>query len=827
MRTTLMSTKRQVTVPRSIVLACGVAAGLALLSACADKGFTPPKGAFSPKISLQISATAPAQQQAALLPRYLLVAALYQRQKKNNNNNGDDFQILSFVSVAVTGTTQQVTLPVDISTCLADQSRLGSKEACSLIIAAGLTYRKFDIAGADSNSNPVGESFDFQFLGPYDAAPGRIPAIPAIDLSATRFGIIGWEGDNALRLGGDDTPSFFSGWLAGVPGAGTAPPVLFAPTQGMVYPTDTRSNTFPQGPYPQLAIMQDGKWRRVSATVLPINSFPFTSVTALSATEAYVAHPTGLFKYDGSAITKVSNVTDSVFTVGSVNSSDGKYVIAGGTNGAVWIHNATTQSAPTRYSLSPPQRLDGGVCITGPSEAFAASLSGGGLWRFDGTTWTSVLGTAVTNGKGNLQCPGPGQAFVQVNGSLSLRWTGTGWTQLSNTGIGPTRGGAWAVVSASEIYMAADSASVDRAFYRFNGTNWQEVGRTRYTGGGVGRAWADPRGSAYFASALGRVEKATSSGPSVVSYQPSMRDVMMTSTTNAFVVGANAFLARWDGAKWSVDAPPPGMQAIREFKGVWTDGPKNAWAVGGNNAIVRFDGSGWSAVSDVAKPIAATDNYNAVWGSGSDVWIAGDNTIVHCKGPTACASESAPGSGVLRGIWGTSNTNVFAVGAAGRIVRYNGSSWSQMTSPATRALYRVAGSGPNDVWAVGDSTLIHFDGSQWTDAPSGGDLLGLLRYEQNTGTGGPPAMVGLSVRGPKEVYMTSIFGEIGRYDGRLWQEVHGVGFSHRIMGLSGAAVGCALAVTEAQSDIRAPTLLRGIGPTGCFGAPMTGPSSWP
>ena len=43
-----------------------------------------------------------------------------------------------------------------------------------------------------------------------------------------------------------------------------------------------------------------------------------------------------------------------------------------------------------------------------------------------------------------------------------------------------------------------------------------------------------------------------------VSYAPSMRDAIMTSATNAFTVGWNMFLARWNGTTWKVDKPPDG-----------------------------------------------------------------------------------------------------------------------------------------------------------------------------------------------------------------------------------------------------------------------------
>jgi hypothetical protein len=798
-------------------------AALLFTTACAEKEFTPPLRAYSKRIELQITTTTAAQQ-ATPAPRYLFVAALYQSQQ--NQNDGQNFQVLSFSQVDLTGGTQRVTLPVDLAKCLADDTRQGSKDACTMSIAAGIMYRKYDLAAADTNANIPGEAYDFQLIGPFEAAPGRTPTIPPIDLSVTRFGVIGWTGDEALRLGGDETPAGFSGTMAGVPGSGVAPPILFAPIQGLVFPASAQGNTSPTGPYAQLAILENGKWRRVTASILAVGTAPFTDVTALSANEAYLAHGSGLLKFDGSAITRVSAVTDALLSVASVGAgAANKYVIAGGSNGIVWIGNTQTWQ---RYTIPGAPRLDGGVCITGPNEAFAASLSGGGLFRFDGTTWTSVPGP-VANGKGNLQCPAPGQAFVQVNGSLPLRWTGTGWTQLPATGLG-TRAGPWAVVSPTEIYLAGDSANVDRAFFRFNGTSWSEVGRLRSTQQ-VGRPWADPRGGAYFPSALGRVEKvaaAAVSAVSVVSYQPSLRDVVVTSPSSAFVVGAGAFLARWDGIRWSVDAPPAGMPSVREFRSVWSDGAKNAWAAGGNSAVVRYDGAGWSAVSDATRPVAATDSYNGVWGSGSDVWVVGDNTILHCRPTPSCTNESSGGTGALNGVWGTSPANVFAVGAGGRIARYNGTSWTQMTSPGNATLYRVAGSGPNDVWAIGDSALFHFDGTQWTNAANaaaGGDLRSLL---QRAGSApGIPNTAGIWVRNAREVYITTPYGAVGRYDGTQWFEVLSGGFTHRIMGISGSAGGCVLAVTEGQQDNRSPTLLRGFGASGCFGAPMTGPTAWP
>jgi hypothetical protein len=78
-----------------------------------------------------------------------------------------------------------------------------------------------------------------------------------------------------------------------------------------------------------------------------------------------------------------------------------------------------------------------------------------------------------------------------------------------------------------------------------------------------------------------------------------------------------------------------------------------------------------------------------------------------------------PTKELLRGVWGTSPTDIFAVGEAGVILRFDGIRWYAMESPTQKALRGVIGTGPTDVFAVGeDGLLLHFDGAQWTEVTS-------------------------------------------------------------------------------------------------------------
>jgi hypothetical protein len=798
------------------VLAVGV-----LVSACADKGLVHPTAAFNPKMTLQLVTTA--SQTIGFGPKWLLVIAASATPK--------DTIPIAYKFFPFAGGSQQITLPVDISSCIAANASAG-KDGCTMLVAAALMIDT--LARRDSTGDLFSRAFDFAIVGPFEVGPGRTPTIPPIDLSASRFGVVYWEGDEALRLAGAGAPVQTTGNTITGATSGTSTQTLFTITSGTQQSGSNAPNFNPIA-YPQLAIFQNGSWSRVTATVAPPlgpGNSGFTDVFALSANEVYMSSYGGLYKYDGAAVTRVSGVQDSLASVAGVIAGQSKYVIAGGLNGTVWIGNPTSFQ---RYTLPNTPRVDG-VCITGPNEAFAASSTGGGLFRFDGTAWTSV--PASTNvGKIDLQCPSPGQAYVTAIGQSFLRWTGSGWTNVSGTGLpaATVRGTRMAVVSPTEIYAYGDSSGIDRAFYRFDGSSWREVGRSRVTQIG-GRPWAVPGGgAAYVMSSFARIERMSSAGSSVISYQPSLRDVAVNSSTSAFAVGWNLFLARWDGTRWNIDTPPISL-GFRLLEGVWSDGPKNAWAVGVANTILRYDGNGWSVVSDGPRPVATPDNYNGVWGTGNDVWAVGDATILHCKSPTSCVNESTGGSGSLYTAWGTSASNIFAVGDNGRIVRYNGTSWTPMQSPTNRTLVRVTGSGPSDVWAVGDSVLVHFDGTTWSDvSTANSDLRYALsrvptRLEQSQN---PYARgifnLGLWARGPKEVYLATQFGGIYRYDGNRWREMtnsNGLG-GHRILSLSGASSGCALYVTESQTDAPQPTLGRGVGSTGCFSTPMSGPTVWP
>jgi len=77
-------------------------------------------------------------------------------------------------------------------------------------------------------------------------------------------------------------------------------------------------------------------------------------------------------------------------------------------------------------------------------------------------------------------------------------------------------------------------------------------------------------------------------------------------------------------------------------------------------------------------------------------------------------------------IWGTSPSDVFAVGGPlgnGQetlAIHYDGVSWTELHPGGTETFWWVGGSGPNDVWMVGENGRItHWDGKTFTEHSSG------------------------------------------------------------------------------------------------------------
>lgn len=176
---------------------------------------------------------------------------------------------------------------------------------------------------------------------------------------------------------------------------------------------------------------------------------------------------------------------------------------------------------------------------------------------------------------------------------------------------------------------------------------------------------------------------------------PMLTAIHGTSSTQAVAVGLDGTALHYDGTGWV--ARPTGT--TQPLWGIWCASGTAAWAVGGDAStaavLLRWDGVAWAAQPPYAHTLAqGVRAYYAVWGpAATDVYLAGQGgALLHFDG--AAWSERAAGlSEDLLGLWGTTATEVCAVGGRadpGRLAEFDGAAWGNArTVPGAQGLRGV------------------------------------------------------------------------------------------------------------------------------------------
>ena len=164
----------------------------------------------------------------------------------------------------------------------------------------------------------------------------------------------------------------------------------------------------------------------------------------------------------------------------------------------------------------------------------------------------------------------------------------------------------------------------------------------------------------------------------------------------------------------------------KTFNAVWGDFPSDVFVAGYDNQsfhgiILHYDGKTWGTMT-----IGTTNELQGIWGSSSsNIYAVGlEGVMLHYDG-NVWNNITSDTSYAITSIWGSSPQDVFAVGhsyssALGIILHYDGRAWNKMTSNTTNDLLSVWGSSPSDVFAVGVAgTIMHYDGYRWSNMTSG------------------------------------------------------------------------------------------------------------
>ncbi|HEY5934559.1 MAG TPA: hypothetical protein VIU61_07990 [Kofleriaceae bacterium] len=210
----------------------------------------------------------------------------------------------------------------------------------------------------------------------------------------------------------------------------------------------------------------------------------------------------------------------------------------------------------------------------------------------------------------------------------------------------------------------------------------------------------------------------------------------------------------WDGAHWR-DLAPPGDDTLW-----WVTGGSgertDTWMVGEHGAIARWDGD---AFTTLASPIDTT-LFGAWLAAPDDVWIVGgrpgagavleNDVVLHWDGERL-AREMIPTRGAaLLKIWGSAPDDLWIAGEHGTLWHRTAGGWVDHATGSS-TLFSVHGCARDDVYAVGGSQILHYDGTAWSQVgppiyaaaigvvcgPDGALITGSgglkLRFERQTG----------------------------------------------------------------------------------------------
>jgi len=176
-------------------------------------------------------------------------------------------------------------------------------------------------------------------------------------------------------------------------------------------------------------------------------------------------------------------------------------------------------------------------------------------------------------------------------------------------------------------------------------------------------------------------------------------------------------------------------------------------------------GTGYSLVADAFSSVFTGDSLLRIPATSSEFNVG-----------ASWIGQTSGTENLLYGVWGSSGSDVFAVGEAGTIVRYNGEAWTTQPSPTSDNLYAVWGSSPIDVFAVGGrvGTILHYDGETWTEQTKDGT----------------DSLFGVWGTSHSNVFAVGYQGTILHYDGTSWaRQTSGTeSWLHGVWGSSGSDV---------------------------------------
>jgi hypothetical protein len=394
------------------------------------------------------------------------------------------------------------------------------------------------------------------------------------------------------------------------------------------------------------------------------------------------------------------------------------------------------------------------LCGYSATDVYAGG-SNGFLFHFDGSSWSQILvfnDPAYDTEIMDMWAPGPGK--VALVDRFNVAWfDGTNW---NSTNILDENGyGIWGFSLQKLVAVSAGSSTVVT-----NGI------ATRFLAPAdepLFDVWGLSQSDYFAVGRYGSVAHFNGTSWQAVS-QGSTRDLRDVTVTSgkAIAIGQSGSILRQTGTTWNQQL----IDTNYDLSGVWTDGTLEV-AVGrfspdGANwreALLTSSGGAWSDIGQVGNAPRLFD----VWGtSPTDMYAVGwAGEILRQDSTSWYVSTWGEGDAAyLKSISGSAPDNVISVGRTNDrhalICRFDGSSWHKLQLNNVTELYGVWVASPTYAVAVGASGAIRrFDGNNWVLMPSPTTLPLFCVWGSST----------------SDIYAGGINGVLIHYDGSCWRQL--------------------------------------------------------
>jgi hypothetical protein len=326
---------------------------------------------------------------------------------------------------------------------------------------------------------------------------------------------------------------------------------------------------------------------------------------------------------------------------------------------------------------------------------------------------------------------------------LTEHWNGTAWKKVN----APDPAGA------TQLYIAgvsADSVTDAWAVGDYQTSSSPQLPLTEHWNGTTWKKVKSPTPSGATLTSLNGVSAVSATDAWAAGYYDSSGDQL-------------PLTVHWNGTAWKkVTVPAPSGATSISLQGVSAVSATDAWAAGdylnSSNVweplILHWNGTTWTQAAVTAPSGGSFTTLNGVSAvSATDAWAVGNYTnssgtpvplTEHWNGSawTQVASPAPRGAQntYLQGVSAVSAADAWAVGDSGNgsgvqspvILRWNGTTWKQVKSPApsgatVTSLNGVSADSATDAWAAGnygnssgvsESLILHWNGTAWKKVTS-------------------------------------------------------------------------------------------------------------